>query len=280
MNPFDIPEIAASYPQVEDYYGPAVDRILSLFKGLGLPTGLELVDLGAGSGLAAAGLVAANYRNVTLVDPSKSMLDLARKRIGRRARYQVAGVDDLAKHFAGTVQGMLAANCYQYFPNKARALDSISKVLAPGGYFLFNLAMPQYRFTDADEADLAILRLQLAFYEKLRILTRMAQLEPVIMHLQRFLAGGDQRPLERDDMEAVLSEFDLVIDEDCDERLKISGKSLAALLRLHARLYCENADLVERIIERLDIPPTLLQRQAFFVTHKREPRARATVSRA
>jgi len=108
-----------------------VETDVHLLRELGLDDGSTIVDLGAGTGLLAAA-VAPFARRVVAVDPSPAMLDRARARGG----FEVVDAGFLSyQHDGEAPQFVYSRNALHHLPDfwKARALERVRELLAPGG---------------------------------------------------------------------------------------------------------------------------------------------------
>jgi SAM-dependent methyltransferase len=98
-----------------------------------------VADLGCGSGIAAAALVAAG-REVVCVDPSPAMLALARARVPS-ARLEQATLTD-ADLPAGLAGACALGEVLNYGAGSLAALPRIAAALAPGGVLVLDVAGP------------------------------------------------------------------------------------------------------------------------------------------
>lgn len=122
---------AADYDRYRPGY-PALlfDRIM---VDLGLGQQPEVVDLGAGTGMATFAMAARGWR-VTAVEPGAQMLEVLRERAGRQevevaaveATAEVTGLPDASADLA------VAAQAFHWF-DRPRAVGEMARIVRPGG---------------------------------------------------------------------------------------------------------------------------------------------------
>jgi SAM-dependent methyltransferase len=109
---------------------------------IGEVDGLSVLDAGCGSGLLSA-LLSDRGASVTAMDISPRMADLARQRIGDRARVIVA---DLAQPLTfakdGEFEIVVASLAMHYIYDWVAVFKEIRRVLAPRGRFVFSTHHP------------------------------------------------------------------------------------------------------------------------------------------
>jgi SAM-dependent methyltransferase len=122
----------------------AAPVVLDLLRGAGVGSGL-LVDLGCGSGILAREVCAAGY-DVLGIDISAALIDLARRQ-APRAQFRVESYlhTDLPPCVAVTAIG----ECFNYLFDAGNTKQALRRLfrrifdaLAPGGWFVFDVAGP------------------------------------------------------------------------------------------------------------------------------------------
>ncbi|MFM7744334.1 MAG: class I SAM-dependent methyltransferase [Actinomycetota bacterium] len=101
----------------------------------------RILDVGCGEGQISRRLAAlGKHRLVVGLDPTERHIEVARAR-GGNVDYRVGVVDDLP--FAdGTFDAVVACLVFEHVDNVDRAIREVSRVLEPGGTFLFLLNHP------------------------------------------------------------------------------------------------------------------------------------------
>ncbi len=124
MTTFD--SLAADYDAGRLGYS---NELYTALEGYGLTPNASVLDVGCGTGLASAPLIAKGYR-VTGVDPSLPMLDLARHAYPE-ASWQQGGAEQLPfenASFAAVICGQVI-----HLVNREAAIAEIARVVKPGG---------------------------------------------------------------------------------------------------------------------------------------------------
>ena len=127
-----------------DFARDATPSVIATLRAAGIEDGL-VVELGSGSGEAAAELTDAGY-DVLGIDQSRAMVELARSR-APRARFRVgswheARIPPCAAVIAlGEVLGYVGAARGTKAEWRA-LLERVHAALPPGGFFVFDLAVP------------------------------------------------------------------------------------------------------------------------------------------
>ncbi|ADD45926.1 class I SAM-dependent methyltransferase [Stackebrandtia nassauensis] len=125
---------ALSFGQAADLYDAArpsypAEALTSAFG----ETPLDIVELGAGTGLLTRGLLAAGHR-VTAVEPDDKMLDRLIASTQGLAGHHVATAEDIPLP-DGCADAVTAGQAYHWFRPEI-ALPEIKRLLRPGGFFL------------------------------------------------------------------------------------------------------------------------------------------------
>ncbi len=111
---------------------------LHFLDWLGVPDGLDWLDVGCGTGALSAAIVdQCNPKSLIAIDPSDGFLAKARQDVpDQRADFQVGDAQDLHLEAASrdVVASALALN---FVPGKERALGEMKRVARPGGTVAF-----------------------------------------------------------------------------------------------------------------------------------------------
>ena len=131
-----------------DYQGP--ERLQDAIRGvIGEARGLNVLDVGCGSGLSGLGLKPF-AGSLTGIDLSPEMLALAKTR-GLYDRLEVAEITDWLERSAERFDIVAACDCLIYFGDLHRIAGAAAKRLNPGGLFAMSMERgDRYPFTLTD----------------------------------------------------------------------------------------------------------------------------------
>lgn len=110
-----------------------------------IPKSAKILELGAGAGRVSLGLAEAGWKNLTVSDFAGPMIEFARGVLcaapaGTQIEFAVEDATELSFGNAVFDAVIFAFNGWQMIPGRARrerALREISRVLKPGGVFMF-----------------------------------------------------------------------------------------------------------------------------------------------
>jgi SAM-dependent methyltransferase len=117
----------------EAYVGRWSRQVAAEFvRRLGLPAGLDWLDVGCGTGAVTAAVLAGGEpRSVMGVDPSEGFLEEARSTIGDAAASFVTGSGDALPD--GPFDVVVSGLALNFMPSPADAVAGFARVVAPGG---------------------------------------------------------------------------------------------------------------------------------------------------
>lgn len=161
------------YDRVHRHMWKSLPRVLSqLVQPIAMRpmSRLAVIDIGCGTGLATSLLlesaIGRNISSVLLVDTSPEMLELARRRLHKRAgdvRFQLGSIDQVEESFDLAVM----SSVMHHIPDLAAFLPRLTTRLKPRG-ILLHLQDPN---GDADTSVVDARRRELALYERNRRVT-------------------------------------------------------------------------------------------------------------
>ncbi len=134
-------------PVNRDYDRPTILRLAGEIKGR------RVLELGCAAGGLTAHLVERGA-DVTSVDTAPRMIELARQRLGSRARFELA---DLQRPLnivpAGSIDVVVASLVLHYIEDWAPLLADLSRALVPDGALVFSLHHPINGWLLSDRTD-------------------------------------------------------------------------------------------------------------------------------
>ncbi|QTA37511.1 class I SAM-dependent methyltransferase [Thermosipho ferrireducens] len=129
------------YNKIADLYDSMYDNkewdivrkaVKSYIENTISPHNLDVVDIGSGTGYWAEYFLKLG-NNVTIVEPSKNMLEKAKEKLGDNVYYINSTVEELnveEKYDVANLQG----DVLSYVENLEKAMKKLSDILKPGGY--------------------------------------------------------------------------------------------------------------------------------------------------
>lgn len=100
---------------------------------LSLPSGLEWLDIGCGSGALSEAVINKHKpEKVTAIDQSEDFVETAQKRLGNRANCRVGNALDLPLEDA-SVNVAISGLVLNFLPEPEKALTEMKRVTTPGG---------------------------------------------------------------------------------------------------------------------------------------------------
>jgi ubiquinone/menaquinone biosynthesis C-methylase UbiE len=137
---------------IESGSGPHETAVATTIRLAGDLTGLDVIDVACGQGLAARALGAAGARSVTGTDSSPAMLALARAH-ERTHPLGVRYVEDDARTLAtladDCADGVTCQLALMDIPDLKPALAAMRRVLRPGGWLVFVIGHPCFLTPEA-----------------------------------------------------------------------------------------------------------------------------------
>ena len=134
-------------PVNRDYDRPTILRLAGEIRGR------RVLELGCAAGGLTAHLVERGA-DVTSVDTAPRMIELARQRLGSRARFELA---DLQRPLnivpAGSIDVVVASLVLHYIEDWAPLLADLSRALVPNGALVFSLHHPISGWLLSDRTD-------------------------------------------------------------------------------------------------------------------------------
>jgi ubiquinone/menaquinone biosynthesis C-methylase UbiE len=138
-------EIATWYDHLlEDGSGPHDTAVACLLRLVPDLTGLSVLDIASGQGLATRALAACGPKSLTGIHASPAMVDLAKARTGPAAAitYRVDDAQSLLNCNDVEYDGVTCQLGLMDIPHLGATLTAVHRVLKPGGWFAFIVGHP------------------------------------------------------------------------------------------------------------------------------------------
>lgn len=167
-NPNIMPAVIEHYDAVADQFAVIADSDFfneycerpAMFSLLGDVAGKRVLDAGCGAGRYSAWLFEQGAE-VTAIDASERMVQLARQRLGDRAAVFVADFSQPLDMFASeTFDVVVSPLALDYLPDWSTVFGEFNRVLRSNGRFIFSVAHPFFvGMKDGLETDYFAVRL-------------------------------------------------------------------------------------------------------------------------
>jgi SAM-dependent methyltransferase len=130
------------------WYQPQARLSLALIEQVAPGRGSALIDVGGGASVLVDGLLAAGYRNITVLDIAPAALEQARRRLGPRAECVTwLEADVLGYRFARSGYDLWHDRAVFHFltdrDERARYRAQATRALRPGGHLILATFAPE-----------------------------------------------------------------------------------------------------------------------------------------
>lgn len=114
----------------------------SLLSMLDSVSGLNVLDLGCGSGIYAEYLINQGAK-VTSIDVSEEMINIVKERLGNKVKTYIQDLSiGLPKEHSGTFDIVISPLMIHYIEDLTQLFSDINRVLKKDGYFIFSTHHP------------------------------------------------------------------------------------------------------------------------------------------
>lgn len=104
----------------------------------------SILDTGAGTGMVGEALAKLGYTNLTAVDLSAEMLNVARSKQVYQSLYQGNLESSLTFADPHSFDGIISVGVFTYGHAQPQALNNLFTLLKPGGYFVLTVRVDYY----------------------------------------------------------------------------------------------------------------------------------------
>lgn len=263
-NPFTNEDASCAYEAVDPIYEMSAKYVLDFVNPTSFPKNAQILDIGAGTGVASEMIIKTGFGELTLLEPSQAMLAQAQKRLGEKAGYIEASIENLNLDDIGTFDLIYALNCFHLFQDMSKALANIACLLKPSAVFVFNISAPTYSFDLMTNEERFIIESNLNFYDKLYELTP----NPIIKHttelLQKILDGNADITFTKSKTELVFQSVGLNLEDYREVIIKINNQYQKNIWRMMGTAFSQDQNSIEEIIDSISLPQEVEIRQAIF----------------
>ena len=140
------------YATEYDVYKVSIKRLIDLYVSYETKTPKTVLDLACGTGVSLQEVEARfPTSRIIATDSSQEMLEIAQSEHDR-TQFLLAESENLAAEGLSGINVAFCNAAFWYFDSDA-VLESLYKILAPSGYFLFNISEPAITFNDGGYDD-------------------------------------------------------------------------------------------------------------------------------
>lgn len=143
-----------NYAEKYRVYKDSIQRLNSLYQNYQKETPLNILDIGAGTGMTLKYLKN-NYPNskIVCIDASGEMLEIAKKEVGdKNIEFVKAKVEEAGELIDQKFNVAFCNAAFWYF-DRETALKSIDHLLEPKAFLVFNISEPAIDFKDGKYDD-------------------------------------------------------------------------------------------------------------------------------
>ncbi len=109
----------------------------------------SILDVGAGTGMVGEALAELGYTNLTAIDLSESMLEVARKKQVYKNLHQENLEKPLKRFPVSSFDGIIAVGVFTFGHAPAEALQNLDPLLKSGGYFILTVRVDYHQTNKA-----------------------------------------------------------------------------------------------------------------------------------
>lgn len=263
-NPFENKETSNSYSSADPVYKKSAEEIIKFQNPTEFGTESIIIDLGAGTGVSSEVLLKHGASNLTLVEPSRAMLEEAEARLGDQVNYLCASAENFYANFESTVDIVYALNCVHLFPDLVSALAGVACALKNGGMFIFNISAPTYAFENIDEHEYILIQANLDFYKALNEISPNQILSHTVELLTKTLAGNHEQLYSKDKFVDIFKSLNFEFQKSAEIAIEVDSEYQKNIWRMIALSFIQDEELIQETIQAIPLPETIKLRQAQF----------------
>lgn len=263
-NPFESKETSSSYSNSDPIYQKSAEEIVKFHNPKEAEEDPIVIDLGAGTGVSSEVLLNTGVKSLTLVDPSRAMLEEAEARLEDKVDYICANAESFYGAFDGNVDLIYALNCIHLFENLVDAIAGIACALKKDGLFIFNISAPTYAFDSMDEAEKELIQANLNFYTKLNNAVNNPILEHTVLLLNKTLEGDKESLYSKEKFIDIFKSVNFEFKDSNEITIEIESDYQRNIWRMIAQSFIQDMDQIEELVNSVKLPEFIKLRQAQF----------------
>jgi len=263
-NPFENKETSSSYASADPIYQKSAEAVVKFQDPKEFGDDAIVIDLGAGTGVSSTVLLQNGAANLTLVDPSRAMLEEAETKLQDRVEYICASAETFYGSFDSNVDLIYALNCIHLFENMLQAIAGIACALKQGGLFVFNISAPTYSFNEMTQEEQDLIQANLEFYKKLNDLVSNPILEHTVQLLTKTLEGDKGSLYTKDKFIEIFKSVNFEFKDSSEITINVEADYQRNIWRMIAQSFIQDSEQIEELISSTKLPETIKLRQALF----------------
>jgi SAM-dependent methyltransferase len=263
-NPFENKEVSDAYSETDPIYQRSAEFMVEFQAPAVFGDEAVIIDLGAGTGVSSEVILNKGAKKLTLVDPSRAMLEAAELKLGDRVEYLCADAENFYANFLGTVDLIYSLNSIHLFPNLTAALASIGCALKKDGYFVFNISAPTFSFDAVSSEELELIKANLEFYSKLNEVVNNPILEHTVMLLDKTLKKECDLQYTRDKFIELFKYINFEFADYSEVIIELDSSYQQNIWSMMGQSFTEDGELISKIIDSIPLNQTIKVRQALF----------------
>lgn len=264
LNPFNNKNTSMAYSKADEVYQKSAETLLEFQDPKEFGDNSIIVDLGAGTGVSSMALIEAGAKNLTLVDPSRPMLEEAESKLDDKVEYLCASAENFYANYEGNVDAVYAFNSIHLFQNIAEALAGIACALKENGVFIFNISTPTYTFKTIDQEERDLIESNLRFYRILNDELNSPVLSHTIELLEKTLLGTSDLSYTKEKFLDLFKALNFEYKDSNEVSIEVKSCYQKNIWRMISQGFIEDEEKIESLIDSIVLPETIKLRQAQF----------------
>ncbi|MEY3370210.1 MAG: hypothetical protein RLZZ361_880 [Cyanobacteriota bacterium] len=263
-NPFVNPEVSSTYHSVDPVYEMSANSVLDFVSPTEFPSNIKIMDIGAGTGIASEKIINTGIGQLTLLEPSSTMLEQAKHKLSNKANYIESSIENLNIAEYEPFDLIYALNCFHLFQDLSKAVANIACLLKPSAIFVFNISSPTYSFDTMTNSERFIIKANYSFYQQLNLIAPNSIIMHTIELLEKILEGNSEITFTKEKICALFEAVDLDLEDYKEVVIKLDNQYQKNIWRMMGSAFTQDMQAIEKIIDSISLPEEVEIRQAIF----------------